>query len=164
MSSLAQRQAALVAALVQGDPVPPGFDPVRVRATADALLRKRAGEVGERWPTLRAQFGPQWMEVFTSWASCRPPQGSVRDGWDFARHLASTGALSGPAAVDLAAAEATYVYDGASTPRRRHLPAARPVAGGLIIQVFGRLIRFGFRDLGQERVSGSPITRFSPRS
>ncbi len=164
MSSLAQRQAALVAALVRDDPAPRGFDPVRLRATADALLLKRAGEVGERWPTLRAQFGPQWTNAFAGWARGRPPQGSLRDGWDFARHLGSTGALSRPATVDLASAEAAYVYDGATTPRPRRLPSARPVPGGIIIQVFGRLMRLGLRDLGHMRASGSPITRISPRS
>jgi hypothetical protein len=47
---LAAEQAALVRALVDGGPVPAGFDPDRVRATAAALARKRAHEVARAWP------------------------------------------------------------------------------------------------------------------
>jgi len=68
---LARRQAALVAALVLGESVPEGFDPDRVRATTEALLRKRAGEVGAQWPALRTQLGPQWSARFTAWAAGR---------------------------------------------------------------------------------------------
>ena len=42
---LAAEQAALVRALVDGGPVPGGFDPDRVRATSAALAGKRAREV-----------------------------------------------------------------------------------------------------------------------
>jgi hypothetical protein len=42
---LAAEHAALVRALVGGGPVPGGFDPGRVAATAEALARKRAREV-----------------------------------------------------------------------------------------------------------------------
>ena len=66
--SLAQRQADLVASLVTGGPIPAGFDPARVAATVDALLRKRAEEVGARWPALRAHLDPQWMDEFSQWA------------------------------------------------------------------------------------------------
>ena len=65
---LARRQAELVGALVAGDAVPAGFDPNRIRATEEALLRKRAGEVADRWPALRGQFGPQWSDAFAEWA------------------------------------------------------------------------------------------------
>jgi hypothetical protein len=41
-ADLAQRQAALLAALVGDAPVPDGFDAGRVRAEADALAAKRA--------------------------------------------------------------------------------------------------------------------------
>ena len=135
---LARRQAELVAALVGGGAVPEGFDEARVRATENALLRKRAGEVGARWPTLRAQFGPQWSAAFAAWARDRAPNGSWRDGWDFARHLAAGGALHPAAALDLAIAEATYVYNGMSPPRRRRGPALRRHPGGIVIQIAGR--------------------------
>jgi hypothetical protein len=134
---LAQRQAGLVAALVGGGAVPEGFDEARVRATENALLRKRAGEVGARWPALRAQFGAQWGATFAAWAQGRAPHGSWRDGWDFARHLAARQQLRADAALDLAIAEVTYAYDGHSPPRRRWLPALRRHPGGFVIQVAG---------------------------
>jgi len=134
VTGLAERQAALVAALVAGAASPPGFDPVRVQATAEALLRKRAGEVGERWPWLRLQFGPQWNNTFADWARGRPPRGSLRDGFDFARQAT----LTGLAAMELAAMEARYVYDGARAPRPRRMPAGRRFPGGLVLQVAGR--------------------------
>ena len=139
--ALARRQAELVAALVAGASPPEGFDEARVRATEDALLRKRAGEVASRWPTLRSELGPQWSSVFTQWARGRPPQGSLRDGWDFARHLGAEERLAGAATLDLAVAEATYAYDGASEPRRRRLPAIRRHHGGLVVQILGRVVR-----------------------
>jgi hypothetical protein len=135
MTSLAERQAALVAALVAGAAPPPGFDPVRVQATAEALLRKRAGEVGERWPWLRLQFGPQWNNTFADWARGRPPRGSLRDGFDFARQSS----LTGLAAVELAMVEARYRYDGVNPPRLRRAPAVRRFPGGLVVQAAGRV-------------------------
>jgi hypothetical protein len=117
--SLAERQAELVTALVAGGPPPAGFDQERLRATTEALLRKRAGEVGERWPALRIQFGPQWTDAFAAWARDRPPQGSLRDGWDLARTLADRGTLGPLAAVELAQREAAYHYDGTTDPRPR---------------------------------------------
>jgi hypothetical protein len=45
-AELADRQAALLAALVGTGPVPTGFDAGRVRAEADALARKRVRVLG----------------------------------------------------------------------------------------------------------------------
>ena len=61
---LAERQAALVAALVAGGPAPAGFDPAALAAAGAALLRKRAGEVARHWPLLAAGLGPQWSATF----------------------------------------------------------------------------------------------------
>nr|WP_308785440.1 hypothetical protein [Phytohabitans rumicis] len=83
--TLADRQAALVAALVAGAPVPDGFDPVPVEAARRALLRKRAADVARHWPLLAASFGPEWPTAFASWAATRPTQGSYADGLAFAR-------------------------------------------------------------------------------
>jgi hypothetical protein len=110
---LAARQAALVAALTSGAAVPPGFDPRLVGVARDALLRKRAGEVGRAWPMLAAAQAEKWQAVFVDWAAARPTNGSLRDGWDLARSLAP---LSGPAAAELAAREAAWRYDGSSAP------------------------------------------------
>jgi len=125
-AELQRRQAELLAALVCGGEPPAGFDPDRLRATASALLRKRAGEVAAQWPALAASYGPQWMTAFGAWASGRPPGGALRDGWDFARWTAGNGTagngeLSTAAAAELAGREAGWRYDGVSTPVRRRL-------------------------------------------
>jgi hypothetical protein len=136
---LAARQAALVAALVGDAPVPDGFDPRRLAAVRQALLRKRAGQVASAWPVLAA--GCQWPDWFTEWAAGRPPQGGLRDGFDFARWLRSTGRLPDLAAAELATREALWRYDGQRPPRRRRLPALRRVGGTWIVQVLGRAHR-----------------------
>ncbi|MFC0530700.1 hypothetical protein [Phytohabitans kaempferiae] len=100
--TLAERQAALVAALVAGAPVPPGFDPRLIDAARRALLRKRAGEVARHWPLLAASFGARWTVTFAGWADGRPTQGSFADGLALARSLPLTGA----AAEELAEREA----------------------------------------------------------
>lgn len=102
MTALADRQAALVAALVAGAPIPDGFDPRLIDAARRALLRKRSGEVARHWPLLAASFGPKWPAVFAEWAGGRPTQGSFQDGLALARSLE----LTGPAAEELAEREA----------------------------------------------------------
>jgi hypothetical protein len=137
--SLAERQAALVAALTSGAPVPEGFDNRYFAAAKAALLRKRAGEVAKRWPALVTALGPTWMPQWRDWAATRPTQGSLRDGWDFARHLAARGTLPTAAGPELATREATHHYDGASDPRPRRLPALKTAAGARALQIAGRV-------------------------
>ena len=100
---LAADQAALVRALVAGGPVPEGFDPDRVRATADALARKRAREVARAWPALAAALGGDFTARFLAFAAGRPPPaagGALADGLAFARALARRGRLPGDARVE----------------------------------------------------------------
>ncbi|OJF12105.1 hypothetical protein [Couchioplanes caeruleus] len=139
MTSLAARQAALVAALTSGAPVPPGFDARLVEIARVALLRKRAGEVARQWPELATALGPRWPGAWAGWAATRPTRGSLRDGWDLARDLAGRGALPAAAAAELAAREAAMRYDGRSAPRTRRLPALRRVAGSVALQAGGRV-------------------------
>jgi hypothetical protein len=121
--SLADRQAALVAALTSGALVPDGFDVRLVEAARVALLRKRAGEVARQWPRTAAAFGDGWTREFARWAARRPTQGSLRDGWDLARDLQARGALPAAAGEELAAREVAWRYDGRSEPRIRRGPA-----------------------------------------
>ncbi|NUO57866.1 MAG: hypothetical protein HOV71_20495 [Hamadaea sp.] len=118
--SLADRQAALVAALVAGGAPPPDFDATRVDAVREQLLRKRAGEVARAWPAVAASLGPSWYATFRAWADGRPPQGSFRDGWDFAR---SQSTLDASAAAELRLRDIHWSYDGRTPPRRRSRPA-----------------------------------------
>jgi TDG/mug DNA glycosylase family protein len=75
---------------------------------------------------LAASAGDRWAEEFAAWAAGRPPQGSLRDGWDLARAWSAAGRLAGPAAGELAGPaagelaerEAAWRYDG-TCPRPR---------------------------------------------
>ncbi|WP_305786474.1 hypothetical protein [Symbioplanes lichenis] len=137
--SLADRQAALVAALTSGAPLPGGFDPRLVEAARVALLRKRAGEVARNWPELAGACGREWFEVWSAWAATRPTRGSLRDGWDLARDLRARGELPAAAGAELAVREATLTYDGSAPPRPRRRPALRTVAGAWVLQAGGRV-------------------------
>lgn len=145
MTSLAERQAALVAALTAGAAVPPGFDPRLVEAARVALLRKRAGEVARQWPELVLALGGGWLREWTAWAATRPTRGSLRDGWDLARDLVRRDALPRAAGAELATREAAMSYDGTSAPRPRRVPAVRRAAGSVAFQFAGtvRLLRRG---------------------
>jgi hypothetical protein len=106
---LAAEQAALVRALVDGGPVPGGFDPERVRATSAALARKRAREVARAWPGLAAELGPDLTGRFLADVARRPPPargGALADGLAFADALAREGRLPPTARVERLAARA----------------------------------------------------------
>ncbi|MCA2212234.1 hypothetical protein [Jidongwangia harbinensis] len=135
--TLAERQAGLVAALTAGAPVPEGFDGRLVGVARVALLRKRAGDVAWQWPLLAAGHGAEWTGTFARWAARRPTNGSLRDGWDFARELGA--ALPALAGAELAAREAEWRYDGTSAPRRRRGPAVRRAGGVVAVQIAGRV-------------------------
>jgi hypothetical protein len=142
---LAARQAALVAALVAGADPPPGFDPRRLGAAREALLRKRAGDVARHWPLLAAGLGDAWPATFVGWATTRPTQGGSRDGWDLARELRAEGRLPPLAAGELAGREAAHRYDGERPPRPRRLPAVVRVGDAVAVQLAGRVRLFGTR-------------------
>ncbi|WP_051133578.1 hypothetical protein [Nocardia paucivorans] len=85
---LREQQAALVRALVRGDPVPPGFDRAAVAAAAEVLLRKRAREIAAHHPTLAHAAGPDFLDRFVEWARHRPKTGVTADAIRFARDTA----------------------------------------------------------------------------
>lgn len=120
---LAERQAALVAALVAGAPDPPGFDPVRLAAARRALLRKRAGEAAKHWPVLAASLGPRWATTFAAHHAGREPGGALRDGWDLACALRQQ--PTADAAAELRESEILWRYDGVGLPRPRRLGRLR---------------------------------------
>ncbi|MCG7607509.1 MULTISPECIES: hypothetical protein [Mycobacterium] len=66
--TLAQRQQALVRALVAGGPVPPGFDPAAVAAAGEVCRHKRDAHSGTAtrrrrwWPDYR-----RWLSRMTRW-------------------------------------------------------------------------------------------------
>jgi hypothetical protein len=136
---LAAEQAALVRALVDGGPVPGGFDPDRVQATAAALARKRAREVARAWPGLTVELGEDFTGRFLAFAAARPPPargGALADGLAFADALARQGRLPANARVEamLAAARlstcpARLAATLAGPPRRLVVTVRLPALG-----------------------------------
>jgi hypothetical protein len=136
---LAAEQAALVRALVDGGPVPGGFDPDRVRATSAALARKRAREVARAWPVLAAELGQAFPGRFLAYAAGRPPPargGALADGLAFADALAGRGRLPGNArverllaAADLSPSPARLAATLAGPPRRLVIVVRAPGLG-----------------------------------
>jgi hypothetical protein len=136
---LAAVQAALVRALVGGGPLPGGFDPDRVRATAAALARKRAREVARAWPVLAAELGQAFTGEFLADAARRPPPargGALADGLAFADALARRGRLPGNARVErllarshLSPAPARLAATLAGPPRRLVVVVRAPGLG-----------------------------------
>ncbi|MFE9579366.1 hypothetical protein ACFYO1_23475 [Nocardia sp. NPDC006044] len=96
--ALAERQAALVRALVAGSPVPDGFDADAVAAAARALLHKRAGEVARRFPLLVHACGNDFTARFVAWAADRPKTTTAADATAFAEHAGLAPPASGPSA------------------------------------------------------------------
>lgn len=136
-TELAAAQQRLVAALVAGAPLPPGFDAERVAVAGQALLRKRAGEVARAWPGLADAWGADWSAVFIRWADGRAPRGGWQDGFDFAR--THRDGLPDSARVELAVREALWVYAGTRPPRPRRLPAVRRFPGGVAVGILGHV-------------------------
>ncbi|GAB0106637.1 hypothetical protein JMUB6875_56230 [Nocardia sp. JMUB6875] len=85
--TLAQRQEALVRALVAGADTPAGFDAQDLAATAHGLLHKRADEVRRRFPRLAHAVGPDFTARYLDWARTRPKTTTVDDAVAFAREF-----------------------------------------------------------------------------
>ncbi|MFE5703177.1 hypothetical protein [Rhodococcus koreensis] len=96
MTGLADRQAALVRALVASGEPPEGFDRSALGIASKALLRKRSGEVGECIPHVRAACGERFVVLFTAWAEGRPKVSTRADAAAFTAHLESIGELPAP--------------------------------------------------------------------
>jgi hypothetical protein len=90
---LAAAEEQLLAALVAGDPVPPGFDAVRIRVQADALVAKRREVVARLRPDLVRAVGRAFRPCFDAYARAhpRPVAGARADAEAFARALRRNG-------------------------------------------------------------------------
>src|SRR5271157_456589 len=71
---LAIQQAALLRALADRAAPPDGFDPTRLRATADALARKRARGVARTWPALAGALSDRLGPLFAAYAAATRPR------------------------------------------------------------------------------------------
>jgi hypothetical protein len=125
---LDQMQTALVRALVDGGPVPPGFAPGRIAVAGRALRTKRRRQIERAAPALVAALGETFVAGFAAFARAEPPTGS-EDGADaaaFARFVLRRPDTTAPA---FAAALAELVRRGlpvrfAIHPRWRGLSVA----------------------------------------
>ncbi len=101
--SLAEQQAALLAALAGQGPVPPGFDAERVQASARALAHKRTHAVAHAWPGLTAALGRDFPDRFATYAAAVPlvaQGGPLADGRGFVAWLQAAGKAAGSALGD----------------------------------------------------------------
>lgn len=95
---LARRQEELLAALVAGGPVPPGFDERQVRAQSTGLAAKRRDTTAKVAPDLPRALGAQYGPLFLGYARSHPQTGGYRaDARAFARWVLTDG---GPPADD----------------------------------------------------------------
>jgi hypothetical protein len=78
-AALADRQGALLAALVAGAAPPPGFDPAQVRAQALGLAAKRRDTVARVEPEPARLLGAAFGPLFLRYARHRPQPGGYRD-------------------------------------------------------------------------------------
>ena len=140
---LHRQQAALVAALTGTGPSPRGFDAARLEVARNALLRKRSGEVARSWPMLRAALGAGFLPAFGRWAADRPTAGGFQDGFVFATVLAGRGELPDAAAGEWQERRLQWRVDRTGQARRRRLPAIAVVDGALLVQIGGRVGRWG---------------------
>ena len=85
--TLAERQAALVAALVAGAPDPAGLRPRPPRRRPPRAAAQAGGRGGEALAGARRVPGPRWSTAFAAHHAGREPVGGLRDGWDVARAL-----------------------------------------------------------------------------
>lgn len=93
-AALAGRQHALLAALVAGGPVPPGFDHDQVRAQAAGLAAKRRGTAAKVAPELPRLLGGRYGPLFLDYARSHPQTGGYRDdARAFARWALAEGGL-----------------------------------------------------------------------
>jgi hypothetical protein len=107
-ANLGTMQFDLVAALVDEQSPPSGFDAGRVQIAAQSLRNKRERAVARAWPGLRGQI----EEHFAAFASETPlPRegGPFADGWAFAEWLARRTELPDAARLHLLAAEMRHV-------------------------------------------------------
>lgn len=120
--TLAEQQAALVAALAGIGDVPAGFDATRVKAAASALAFKRARAVAHAWPSLRAMLGDDFRACFAAYAATAPiPQqgGPLADGRRFARYLATRMPLTDEARLQALSIDLRYRHTSAGLQPRR---------------------------------------------
>lgn len=128
---LALRQTALLSALVDGGPVPEGFDAHRLGVQSRALTAKRADVVAKIAPELPEILGDGYRPAFLGYGAHHPLRGGYRrDALDFAEHLLTEGLPADAAArrrLDL-----WWRERAAARPPRRATRLARAARAALV--------------------------------
>lgn len=122
MTTLAEQQAALIAALMTQAPAPAGFDVERLRAAADALAFKRARAVLHAWPGLHRSLGETYRVAFAAYAEAHPIPalgGPLADGRAFVRDLAAKVHLADDVRMQALALDTRFRSTRAGLVRRR---------------------------------------------
>jgi hypothetical protein len=137
-AKLAAQQAELMRAFIGEGGPPDGFDPARVQATADSLVRKRMQSAARAWPALAGSIGERFAERFAAFAATAPlPRhgGPLADGRAFARFLAHTGDLPDAGRLEALAVDLRHVSrpDGL-------VPRAGPVVRVALLRQPRRLV------------------------
>lgn len=139
--ALARQQRAVVAAVTGTGAPPAGFAAERVEAARRALLVKRARTLRHVWPLLADSLGSDLVPLFAAYAARRPTRGVRADGHDFASWLAQQGRLPREAAIELARARVSWVFDPQMPPLpRTDRSAIERFPGGRVVRV-GRRVR-----------------------
>lgn len=108
---LAAAQEALVAALMKGNPPPPGFDRERLQVAAKALAEKRRKAVAATWPELTQALGGSFGATFAAFAELTPlpsEGGPLADGHRFAGWLQKSRKLPAAARLELLRVDLRY--------------------------------------------------------
>ncbi len=124
---LAAVQADLMRALTGQAAALPGADAGRLRATADALLKKRRRSLARAWPALVQALGSRFLERFAAFAaktSLPREGGALADGRAFVRFLAQVGDLPDAGRLEALAVDLRYSRCGGGLAPRRG-PALR---------------------------------------
>ncbi len=103
-SSLADAQAKLLAALVDGAPLPEGFDTDAMKELSGSLSHKRARTAAQVWPRLARCLGPRFATMFQEHVAPQPLlhlHGPLVDGWRLAEVCEQQRELDLPAAEEL---------------------------------------------------------------
>ncbi len=123
---LALAQTALLSALVAGTPVPPGFDPARMKAQKAALAAKRANVVARIAPELPRILGDGYRPAFLRHAHRTPMDGGYRhDALAFARDVLGRAELTRRQRGELA----QWLYERSGPAPRRGGRIVRLLAG-----------------------------------
>jgi hypothetical protein len=123
-SHLAQRQAALVAALSGTGDMPPGFAEERLRAAVISLHTKRRRAVARAWPCLLDDLRDRFPSLFDEFAAETPLPaygGPLSDGRAFLRWLARREPLPEGVELQVLAYELRYVGSASGPKPRRGL-------------------------------------------